>query len=811
VVDNPQTDTHGRPPVASFDSTGTIRIGRDADNDIVLADLWISKKHAEIRVRGEGHEIVDLGSANGLHHNGRRVPRAVLNAGDVFTIGRHEFLFDGTHLYQHDDTGPTSVIADEITVQIEKAILLHDVSFALRHGTLLGIIGPSGCGKSTLLRSMTGFRAPSQGGFMYDNKDLYRHYSELRYRIGMVPQDDVLHRQLTVRRALRFAAALRFSPDVPRKERTERVDEVLDLLGLTERAGARISTLSGGQVKRTSVALELLTEPSLLALDEPTSGLDPALDREVMRELRLLADRGRTVVVVTHSVLHLELCDYVLVMCLGGRMGFFGPPDELLAFFGSDNFADVFDKITNDAHRWAQRYRNSEVYRKYVGEVVLELATNSDEPALPPPAPTPRVEAVPTPTPRPAPAAATPTASLTATVAAPPLDAWPGGAGPAAAAPPINVGLPVNASPVPAAPAKTAPAQASAAPAPAPVKAAPATAVPAKAAPAAQKVKLRGRAALGLKPKAPKKPAAETPHFADSKPVKPTKSGVQELSVTRQALHPVAQFRQFFTLCLRMVMVIFSDLGYSAFLIGLPMALAALSHTIPGGKGLGKDVLGWALEANRILIVLVTGAAFMGLAIAIREIVSEGSIYRRERAIGLSPGAYLASKVVVFLLIDIIQVTLFVNLSLWNKPKPPEGVLLRTHPTVELIIGLTLVAVTSTVLGLLASALVRTAEQTTPILVVVVMAQLVLSGGLFPIDPKEAPAALNVLSWIDPSRWGYAAVASTTNLVGYPKPDPLWDHVAGDWWRATLLMVLQIVVLLVCTRLALRRFEPGKN
>ena len=165
---------------------------------------------------------------------------------------------------------------------------------------------------------------------------------------------------------------------------------MLELLGLTDRAKQRIDTLSGGQRKRTSVALELLTEPSLLALDEPTSGLDPALDKEVMRELRLLADRGRTVVVVTHSVLHLDLCDHVLVMCLGGRMGYFGPPDELLAFFEAEDYADVFDKVTNDAERWAQRYRNSDIYRKYVGEVALELANRDTQRRCRDAVPTPR-------------------------------------------------------------------------------------------------------------------------------------------------------------------------------------------------------------------------------------------------------------------------------------------------------------------------------------------------------------------------------------------------------------------------------------
>ena len=101
--------------------------------------------------------------------------------------------------------GPAQVVdrMRQCVPRLAGAVLLDDVSFALRHGTLLGIVGPSGCGKSTLLKAMTGIRPASRGKLLYDGKDLYEHYSELRYRIGMVPQDDVLHRQLTVRRALR--------------------------------------------------------------------------------------------------------------------------------------------------------------------------------------------------------------------------------------------------------------------------------------------------------------------------------------------------------------------------------------------------------------------------------------------------------------------------------------------------------------------------------------------------------------------------------------------------------------------------------
>ena len=235
------------------------------------------------------------------------------------------------HLYQHDDQGPTSIIADDITVEVKNAVLLDDVSFALRHGTLLGIIGPSGCGKSTLLKAHD--RDPAgrpAASCSTTARTCTSTTPSCATASAWCPRTTCCTASSPC--AGRCASPPRCaSPTTCRaRQRRDRVDEVIELLGLTNRAKQRIDTLSGGQRKRTSVALELLTEPSLLALDEPTSGLDPALDKEVMRELRLLADRGRTVVVVTHSVLHLDLCDHVLVMCLGGRMGYFGPPDELL-------------------------------------------------------------------------------------------------------------------------------------------------------------------------------------------------------------------------------------------------------------------------------------------------------------------------------------------------------------------------------------------------------------------------------------------------------------------------------------------------
>ncbi|GGU52692.1 hypothetical protein GCM10010211_16420 [Streptomyces albospinus] len=259
-------------------------------------------------------------------------------------------------------SGEVSLTATGLTTWVrhkgKTKTLLEDVSLTLESNSLVAVIGPSGAGKSTLLRALTGYQPANEGEVLCQGLDLYENFPELRHRISLVPQDDILHTQLTVRTALRYAARLRFPREADRAERNRRVGEVLDELGLTHRAETRISALSGGQRKRVSVALELLTKPSLLFLDEPTSGLDPGLDRQVMQMLRDLADDGRTVVVSTHSVANLELCDQLLVLAPGGRTAYFGPPQEALDFFGRRDWADVFSDFHQQPDRdWPGEYR----------------------------------------------------------------------------------------------------------------------------------------------------------------------------------------------------------------------------------------------------------------------------------------------------------------------------------------------------------------------------------------------------------------------------------------------------------------------
>ncbi|MFG3053939.1 FHA domain-containing protein [Kitasatospora sp. NPDC048239] len=374
-----QAPQHGGPQPTMIRSlasmTRTLRIGRALDNDIVVSDLQVSRHHAELRQLPDGrYEIVDLGSHNGIFLNGQPVQRQLMGPQDRLTVGHSTFTLVGDQLQEFVDTGAVSFSARHLTVEVDfkggKKVLLNDVSFGVPEKSLVAVIGPSGSGKSTLLRALTGYRPADRGDVLYDGRNLYKQFAELRSRIGLVPQSEILHKELTVRTGLKYAARLRFPGDTEPREREARIDEVLYELRLDKRADNRITALSGGQQKRVSVALELLTKPSLIFLDEPTSGLDPGMDREVMQMLRGLADDGRTILVVTHSVAELALCDRLLVMAPGGSVAYFGPPDEALHFFGYDTWADVFQAFENyPDHDWAGRYRGSVHYQQYSADV----------------------------------------------------------------------------------------------------------------------------------------------------------------------------------------------------------------------------------------------------------------------------------------------------------------------------------------------------------------------------------------------------------------------------------------------------------
>ncbi|MFC5140742.1 ATP-binding cassette domain-containing protein [Actinomycetospora rhizophila] len=658
-------------PVAT--ARARIRIGRETDNDVVVSDLLVSRHHAELVADGAGGwELIDLGSPNGTYVDGQRIRRVALRPGMLVGIGHALFHLDGGHdgsvrLVEREDAGAIAFRAQDLVVRTGKGrTLLDRVGFALEENSLLAVVGPSGAGKSTLLRALTGFRPADEGTVTYADRDLYADYDELRQRIGLVPQDDILHPQLTVRRALAYAARLRFPSDTTADERDRRIEEVIGELGLDGQADQRIDSLSGGQRKRTSVALELLTRPSLLFLDEPTSGLDPGLDKSVMRTLRGLADDGRTVVVVTHNVANLDACDRLLLLAPGGTVAYFGPPQEALTYFGVTDFADLFLLLERQSGaEWAERFRRSPLGERYIG--------------TPPPT---------------RPAAPAPT--------------------PAVTAPP------------------------------------------------------------------PRQQSA------------------------------IAQFA---VLCRRYLAVIAADRQYTIFMVTLPLLLAALSHALPVDTGLSmaEQLRGVQGAPQSLLMVFVVGAALMGSAASIRELVKEREIYRRERAIGLSRHAYLLSKVVVLGVVTGLQGIVLGVLGQIGRPAPDEAVVLG-DPRLEILVAIAGVSVASMAVGLAVSAWIDNADRGMPLLVLLAMLQFILSSALLQI--QDSPV-LAQLSWFVPARWGFAMGASTIGVrtgPGVPPPytdaEPLWDHTAGTWLFDLGALAGVTVLFVVVTALLLRRLDP---
>ncbi|WP_301146414.1 FHA domain-containing protein [Mycobacterium simiae] len=658
--------TVARPPTAVYNMGHLdIRIGRATDNQVVLDDLLVSRYHAVLRRTGNQWELVDNHSANGTYVNGNRIVRAIIGPNDIVGIGHQLLHLSGDQLVEYVDTGDISYEASNLRVVTSKGkTLLSDVSFALPQRCFMAVVGPSGAGKSTLLGALTGFSPATSGEVRYDNRDLYQNYAELRHRIGFVPQDDILHTPLTVRKALNYAARLRFPQDVSAAERKQRIDEVLTELGLAGHANQRIDSLSGGQRKRTSVALELLTKPSLLFLDEPTSGLDPGYEKSVMQTLRALADDGRSVVVVTHNTAQLNLCDRLLILAPGGRLAYFGPPQQALGYFNCSDFADLFNLLEHDTTTdWTGRYVASPIHTAITGPHPAHRARQ--------------------------------------------------------AAPPAS------------------------------------------------------------------RPVAQQSAFA-----------------------------QFTTLCRRYLAVIAADRQYSVTLLVLPLLLSLFAHAVPGQAGLSltRAIETKSTQPSQLLVLLVIGGALMGCAASIREIVKERAIYQREHGIGLSRGAYLASKLAVLTALTTMQGLILGFLGAVGLPPPDQAVVLP-WPRVEVAVAVVAVTVVSMMIGLLISAVIGNADRGMPMLVLVVMAELVLCGGMFGVKGR---IPLEQLAWLSPSRWAYAMAASTIDLNDLRRTaggdeDPMWDYAPSSWWMAAGACAAQVIVLVILLAVRLKQLDPQRK
>jgi ABC-type multidrug transport system ATPase subunit len=327
---------------------GSSTIGRSPDSDIMVADALVSRVHATVVPTVDGLEVQDNNSSNGTFVNGERIDRVLLREGDVVTVGNADFAVLGTTLASRPASETGGLRAHRLSLTADGHQVLTDVSFTARPGTLTAIMGPAGAGKSSLTELLCGAMRPRRGLVLLDGHNVHAEYASVRSRIGLVPQDDAIHHRLTVEQALGYAAELRLPADTSVAERHQVVNCVIDELELAPYRTTRIDRLSGARRKRVSVAMELLTAPSLLILDEPSVRPDRPLGDQVMTMARQLADTGRVVVAVTHSLNYLHLCQQVVLLASGGKTAFIGPPDQIEAAMGTADWVDIFVKMNTD-------------------------------------------------------------------------------------------------------------------------------------------------------------------------------------------------------------------------------------------------------------------------------------------------------------------------------------------------------------------------------------------------------------------------------------------------------------------------------
>ena len=635
-----------------------VRLGRDPDNDIVIPGLLASAHHAQIISGPDGWELLDLNSARGTYVQGERVKYAILHPGDEISLGGSTFTYTSQGLVPRSAEGGVPVEAAGITVQIGGNTLLHDIRFRAEPRTVTAVIGPSGSGKSTLLNAMTGLRPAESGQVLIDGADFYSRYEEMRFRVGAVPQADLVPAQLKVREALDFAARLRFPNETPKAARDARVAEVTEELGLTARADLRIDRLSGGQRKRVSVALELLTKPEILYLDEPTSGLDPGLDRQVMMLLRELADAGRTVFVVTHAVENLGLADRLIVLAAGGWLAYDGPPSDALKYFNAPDMPTVFTTLeSTPGEAWAKRWSAK--------------ATTRDST-------TPGHSTIPAP--------------------------------------------------------------------------------------------------------------ATTAKFAK----------------------PVGSLSQLPTLMARNIKVIMADKGYVGFLVLLPVILGIAGALVGSSAGLGKGdpPTYFNPDARSILLVIVLGCTFTGTATSIQELVKERVIYQRERAVGLSRGAYISSKALVLGSIAAVQGFVFALLTLFGRSGPADPLILPAD--LEIAIVAAVATVCAAMMGLALSALLPSRDMAMPVLVVVTILEIILSGAI----PLRVDWVVDYVGWVIAGNWQFTAMAASAGLhalLGPAGGGDEWPHTLGTYLTGLGVLGAMSVIFLVLAVVLTGRHDPGRR
>ncbi len=338
------------PELFSVGASGVL-FGRSGTGAGLLRDPAVPGRFFTLEWRAdEGYRLRVLERADdGPYVEGRPFESAVLKPGAVITMpGTRLRLLSGGQVERVSDAG--RLVVSELTYEDRGKTRLAELSFAQSGRTVTAVIGPSGAGKTTLFEAILGElrREVSHGSIVFDDRPVIGRTEEIRHLLGYVPQSEDLHPALTVAQSLTFTDRLRRTSGHALVSRFSRIDDICEDLDIRHRMASRVRTLSGGERKRLSIAMEVIKEPRLLMLDEPTSGLDTGLDHEVMRILQKIARSGCTVILTTHAVEHLYEADTVLALAPGGRAVYFGPPADVTSALGVADYTALMKWLAEE-------------------------------------------------------------------------------------------------------------------------------------------------------------------------------------------------------------------------------------------------------------------------------------------------------------------------------------------------------------------------------------------------------------------------------------------------------------------------------
>ena len=665
-------------------------LGREGA-DFALPDPQVSRRHAEVERLPDGRlRIEDLGSSNGVLLEGALVRRAEVSEGARFTIGGFELRYAGGQLERSNGWGRFQLSAQNLSRFVskggKKVPILQAVSLTIEPGEFVALVGGSGAGKSTLMKALLGL-VQTEGEIRVNRFPLSKGRRALSSVLGYVPQDDIVHGSLTVQGALEYAARLRLPPDTSLTARQTRVQEVLSEVRLGNHAHKVIERLSGGQRKRVSVACELLTNPRLFFLDEPTSGLDPGLEKKVMLDLRLHADAGRTVVLVTHATANIRQCDLIAFLA-EGRLVYFGPPGEALSFFGvNQDFADIYPRLEGKADD-----------PEHAGLIKGELSSE--------------------------------------------YQVWR-----------VSGGL----------------------------------GVPSLAELWERRFLSSRQHAQYVQSRRPQVPL-EPPSFGPA-----------------SRLRGVSTLCQLGTLLARYLRVTLQDRGtLISLLLQVPIVIAVMALVVKFDALSGAAILPRS-KALQPLFFMTVSAVLFGMINAAREITKERSILSRERLSGLSVRAYLASKLILFGGLGLLQAGAFVGLLSLLVRFPAQGGILWPLG-IELGVGYFLSTLAGLSLGLAISTYAPNPDRAITLVPTLFIVQLVFAGLFFPLEGVSA-----WLSYFTVSRWSLGvlgASAEVNRFCGKPTPCTdanLYTSSSEHLWTHWGVLLLYSALCLLLAGLAVRQ------